>query len=157
MPLANLNPKAISVFLTKQEKKANFLATQIPNVMQRQRITSDKPIPAATPLPDSLTATYEQVQYPVHAHVAGKGPLEKRRDVDIVSKKRKPEPQPSTVKVTARPAVPTDTGAILIVTPAQTEGQLVSFNPSTGFMVTQSQPAPAVPIPQPTAAATKNS
>ena len=140
LPLPNINAKSVSTFLTKQDKKANFSATRVPKVKPRQSVLSDAPLPAAIHLPHTLTATHDEVQYPVQPHLTGKRRHEKRRlDVDdpTVRKVRPPATVGAApVFIRPRPCVSTDKAPILLVSPAQPVGPSVSFLDRTGFVLT---------------------
>lgn len=53
MPLPNINAKSVSTFLIKQDKKANYLATQVPRTNPRQSVLSNAPLPDAVHLPST--------------------------------------------------------------------------------------------------------
>ncbi|XP_013393023.1 uncharacterized protein LOC106160812 isoform X1 [Lingula anatina] len=94
LPLPNINAKSVTRFITKEEKKANYIATVIPSVTSHRKVVLDIPIPDTESLPLSLPSpSCPQVQYPLPPHVTGKRPLQKRK-LDL----GEPQPSPSDDK-----------------------------------------------------------
>ena len=150
LPLPHINNKSITLFIKNEEKKANYRATVIPKVKRHKQVMSDAPVPEAAKLPDKLSASRLEVQYPVRPHVSGKRPLEKRRLdwEDPQSSKRKPSSttaSPTPVPLKPRPIQPSDTAPILLVTPAQTQGPTISLDLPSSQLVIKAPPKDFAP------------
>ncbi|XP_020555880.1 uncharacterized protein LOC105357792 isoform X1 [Oryzias latipes] len=139
IPLPNINSKSVSAFLTREEKKANYRATMVPQVTCHQKVLSEEPMPAAPHLPDSLPVPNRpEVQYAVIPHVTGKRWAEKRR-LDVTEptatcRKIMPKGSPTASQSTANTP-------ILLVVPSQPQAPTLSFpsvasGSSAGFSFT---------------------
>ncbi|XP_077074453.1 uncharacterized protein LOC143725706 [Siphateles boraxobius] len=137
IPLPNLNAKSISTFMAREEKKANYRATVIPNVKPHQRVLSEEPMPAAPTLPESLPAPDRpQVQYQSLRHAAGKRHGQKGRvdveEPELVKRPIQPKPPVATNIPPRASAAP-----VLVVVPAQPQGpsmMLCGASSSQGFI-----------------------
>lgn len=54
IPLPNINAKSITAFSSKDQKRANYLATAQPKVKPHRKVLSKAPIPEAVELPAFL-------------------------------------------------------------------------------------------------------
>ncbi|KAH3804383.1 hypothetical protein DPMN_132668 [Dreissena polymorpha] len=157
LPLPNINNKSVSTFLRNEEKKANYRATSRPKVKPHKQVLSDVPLPEASQLPSKRTATWEEVQYTTIAHVSGRRQSEKRRLDFVASTSGENTSTPTSasgatpVPVKLRPIQPTDRAPILLVVPAQPQGQTVSINQRLGQVFIQQTPAAAQTATRPVA------
>ncbi|KAI8485802.1 hypothetical protein Bbelb_363540 [Branchiostoma belcheri] len=105
--------------MQREEKKANYTATRVPNVKTKERVLADAPMPDAATLPTSLpTPKREQVQYEQRHHETGSRRAEKRRldtkETERVNCPIQPKPAVTTFLPPRVSAAP-----VLLVLPAQ--------------------------------------
>ena len=164
LPLPNINAKSITSFMTKQEKRANYLATTVPKAPSYRKVVSDAPVPDATTLPTSLPIPDRpQMQYAQVDYEVGKRRGEKRRlNFDSADNPQVIHPQSSSsssastsshasASCALRPLLckpqiePKATGVpIMLVVPSQPKAQSVSF-PSTSGLFQYTPPPPPPP------------
>ena len=161
LPLPNINSKSITNFISKQEKRSNFMATTQPKVLSHRKVLSFDAIPDPVELPDTLPKPeYEQVKYSVVPHESGKRRGEKRRshlDEPGTSSSTKPFTAPTAPSTSTAPEshagdyqpkpkcpniAPNVAGIpVLVVLPSQPTARSVSL-PSTSGTPLQIRPAP---------------
>ena len=164
IPLPNINAKSITAFMSKEEKKANYLATSVPKVPTHQRVLSDEPMPEAPTQPQYLPSPNRpQVQYSSVQHMSGRRPGEKRR-LDLEIEELQPvregsQPIESTSAAShlppLRPKPPLPQGLppqasgvpILLVVPSQPKAHSIQQPSSSRSAPLRFQPAPAPPPP----------
>ncbi|CAJ1079839.1 uncharacterized protein LOC117804919 [Xyrichtys novacula] len=177
IPLPNINNKSISNFISREEKKANYMATVLPKTKPHKTVLSDQPVPEAPDLPSILPQPDRpQVQYQHPRHVTGRRRGEKRRlnfeepepvNRPICQESASAErttlpilPKPATADLKDRPFQPKPGTAtfirpsvagapVLLVVPAQPQAPNISFNgPSCSQSFTVVTP-PAAPTNKP--------
>ena len=148
IPLPNINAKSVASFLSKEEKRANFLATTVPRVPSHRRVSSERALPAAPTLPRSLPAPARaEVQYSDPPHQSGERRGEKRR----LGFECRREPQPPPLLPRPQPQLLPQPQAcsipILMVVPSQPSAPSVCFQqmPSCPPFRFQSPPPPPKP------------
>ncbi|XP_013407000.1 uncharacterized protein LOC106171268 [Lingula anatina] len=146
LPLPNINAKSISAFLTKEEKKANYVATSLPKVKTHQRVLSEAAIPEADTLPSVLLPPRRpQVQYPVVPFIKGIRPGQKRKlDFNDISPQTEGDVASASSKVKKEDIKPKPVNApVLIVLPSQPKGPSVICQPGGPPVIK----APLPPLP----------
>lgn len=150
LPLPHINNRSITLFIRNEEKKANYKSTVIPKVKSHKQVMSTAPIPEAAKLPNKLTSSHPEVQYPVKPHVSGKRPLEKRRldfeDPQTLKRKQSATvASPTPVPLKPRPIEPSDMAPILLVTPTQAQGPTIRLDLSSNQLMIKAPPKQVVP------------
>ncbi|XP_030834890.1 uncharacterized protein LOC105439884 [Strongylocentrotus purpuratus] len=158
IPLPNINAKSITTFISKKEKRTNFLSTTQPKVKSHRNVLSTQTIPEAGKLPQSLpAATFQQVQYSDIPHESGKRHGEKRRlEFDsqpstsyAVEPPTKTKLLPLLPKTSSRCMPSAASGVpILLVVPSQPQAQSISLNQPSSSVPFSFQPAPPPPPKQ---------
>ena len=162
IPLPNINAKSITAFISKEQKRSNYLATAQPKVKPHRKVISKAPILEAVELPASLPPpSFTQTNYGYIPHQSGRRYGEKRRALDFSqlsqpgpsSQSRDETPLPKLQRLAPKlgpsssPAMPPGSSGIpiLVVVPAQPKAQTFSLPPIPSIGLT------VCPPPSPTA------
>ncbi|XP_063971497.1 uncharacterized protein LOC135158128 [Lytechinus pictus] len=146
IPLPNINVKSITAFLTRENKRMNFLSTVVPKAPSHRRVMTAKSIPDAPSLPSTLSMPdREQVQYPTVPFETGNRRGQNRK-LDLNTPIDDPM-QAHPLPTLAKPILPK--APILMVVPLQPRAASLSFQPSTSAPLKVTLPPPPQPKAKP--------